>query len=331
MMPEPILNDEEGRLAALAGYHIMDTEPEVRYDKMTSLLKLLLDVPMVFISLVDADRQWLKSRQGIRLSEMPRSGSLCDHAIKASKPLMISDVQRNLMFRSNPLVAEGIRSYAGVPLQTPDGYHIGTLAVMDTSPRTLSPGQVEILENFSRLVMDEMELRRVAQSDSLTGAMSERAFTAECDKAIAWFRRNARPSVLAVMVLDGFGTMVGEDGGQSVGDLVLKTVAGVCLSSVREKDRFGRLEGEKFAFMLNDTTLPEAMAAAERFRRRISSIEVPIDGMNAHLIKVTASFGVAPLQASTLGFEQWIQAADAGLQRAREAGGNVCFPGILDD
>src|SRR5687768_7749316 len=110
MLDQKLL-DEAGRIAALERYEILDTAAEKPFDKITSLVRSVLGVPICAVSLVDRDRQWFKSIQGLDAKETPRSISFCSHTIKMTEALVIPDALNDHRFSSNPLVlgAPGIR------------------------------------------------------------------------------------------------------------------------------------------------------------------------------------------------------------------------------
>ena len=172
------LLDEPARLAALDRYGILDTPRAEPFDRITSLVRDVLGVPICAVSLVDRERQWFKSTQGIDVTETPRSMSFCSHTILDPGLLVVPNAIDDHRFTNNPLVtgAPHIRSYAGAPLRTPDGYNVGALCAIDTVPRDFSEAQLGILSSFAVLVVDELELRRVAETDHLTGALSRRGF-----------------------------------------------------------------------------------------------------------------------------------------------------------
>jgi GAF domain-containing protein len=132
---------ESGRLDALYRYEILDTEPEEAFERITRLVKTVLDMPMVVVSLVDLDRQWFKSRQGVTASETPRDISFCTHTIQTPQPLVIPDAHADPRFANSPLVVgePHIRCYIGVPLRTRDAHNVGALCAMDRKVREPTP------------------------------------------------------------------------------------------------------------------------------------------------------------------------------------------------
>jgi diguanylate cyclase (GGDEF)-like protein len=315
------LTDENGRIAALERYDVLDTPPEKPFDKITSLVQSVMGVPICAVSLVDRERQWFKSIQGLDATETSRSISFCTHTITTREPLIIADALQDPRFSANPLVTgePHIRSYAGVPLQTPDGYNIGALCAIDTVPREFSDAQISILKSFAALVVDELELRRIAERDHLTGALTRRGFIEQMKKEIARFERHRRESVLVLLDVDHFKS-VNDRFGHPAGDTVLKAVSDVCRQHLRANDAFGRLGGEEFGVLLSETDSNGGWAAAEKFRHAIADLSFDLGGG----FRVTASFGVAAIGLGISKPEDWIIEADEALYAAKRQGRNRC-------
>lgn len=174
--PTPHPDNEAARLLALRQYHILDTAPESTFDDLVNLAVQISDMAIAWISLIDADRQWFKSKVGFAATEWPRHAALCAYTILHSDILIIPDTAIDSRFVHHPLVtaAPNIRFYAGVPLITSDGYALGTLAVLDPAPQTLSPKQITALQTLGRQVMTQLELHRHLADLASTTAAQQR-------------------------------------------------------------------------------------------------------------------------------------------------------------
>lgn len=315
------LQDDAGRLAALRRLDVLDTGVEEPFENIVSLVRTVLAVPMATVTLVDSDRQWFKAKRGLDAHQTPRSISFCTHTIQQREPLIVEDAHLDPRFATNPLVVGSphIRSYAGIPLRTPEGYNVGSLCAMDTRGRHFSPADIAILKNFANLVCDELELRLIAQVDHLTGALTRRGFVAQAEREIARSHRYDRPSALVMIDLDHFKA-VNDSYGHLVGDHVLQHIARIAEVSLRPSDMFGRLGGEEFAMLLPETSGDEALAVAERLREAIAGH--PMQLADGGALPLTASFGVAAWTRSFASFPAWLESADAVLYAAKQAGRN---------
>lgn len=158
------LNEAE-RIAAVRRYDILDTPPDGSFDRISALAARLLGTPIAIVSVVDRDRIWFKSHHGIDVEQVDRAPGLCASAILGSVPWIVGDAAVDPRTMTNPLVAGdlGLRFYAGVPLRTHDGFNLGTLCVLDVSPRQISSDETRILSDLASVVMDELELRLAAR------------------------------------------------------------------------------------------------------------------------------------------------------------------------
>ena len=160
--------DETARLASLQRYAILDTLPERIYDDVTALASMICGTPISTVTLIDADRQWFKSAVGLQSRQGAREHSFCAHTIETSVTLIVRDALEDPRFADNPLVTgeHRIRFYAGAPIITPEGHVLGTVCVIDTKPRTLTPIQITALEALARHTMGLIATRQEMHSYS---------------------------------------------------------------------------------------------------------------------------------------------------------------------
>ena len=311
---------ERDRLCALNAFDILDTAPEEAFDRITRLAKSVLQVPIVLVSLIDRDRQWFKSRLGLVATETPRNISFCTHAIEQSVPLIVPDALLDSRFVENPFVTSApfVRFYIGVQLTNSDGFNIGTLCCIDTKPREVSAEQIAILQDLGRLIIDELELRQLATTDSLTGALTRRAFFEAARRDVSLALRHNRPLTCIMLDADHFKA-VNDNYGHAAGDQVLRGVVAVCRSQFRDSDYIGRLGGEEFAIVLRETAIDDGMEVANRLRSLIAG-EVFSTGRGS--LSVTVSAGVAELDKATSDIDALLEDADTALYRAKAKGRN---------
>lgn len=322
MRTKPTPQDEQGRLAALRRYAILDTPSEEPFDKLTRLVQNVLGVPIAAVSLIDAERQWFKSITGVSVCETSREISFCSHAIEKHEPLMVTDAALDPRFATNPLVTgePWVRSYLGIPLETPDGYNLGALCAIDTKPRSYDASQIAVMKSFADLVMNELELRQIAMTDGLTGAMTRRGWVEGVERELSRARRHGTEASIILLDVDHF-KLVNDVYGHPAGDAVLRTLAQLCMNEMRDTDLMGRLGGEEFGVLLPETDAAGAAKFAERLRGLVASTPVDVNGA---ALRVTASFGICSLNERISSVEAWMARADALLYEAKAAGRNCC-------
>lgn len=154
--------DEKQRLSAVRSYHLLDTLPEKDFDNLTALAAMICDVPISLVTLLDADRNFLKSHYGLPFNESSRDISFCGHTVLDESDLFIvEDARKDARFADNPFVHDmNATFYAGAKLVNPEGYVLGTLCVFDTKPRTLSSRQKKALVSLAYQVVNLFEARK---------------------------------------------------------------------------------------------------------------------------------------------------------------------------
>jgi PAS domain S-box-containing protein len=157
--------EEPGRQAALDQTGLLDTPSEERFDRFTRMARAAFNTPIALVSLVDRDRQWFKSIEGLPVSETPRNISFCGHAIHAPDVFVVEDTLSDPRFQDNPLVTgePRVRFYAGAPLHDKDNFRLGTLCIIDREPRSFDDQSKALLRDLADCV--EQEIKSQAASD----------------------------------------------------------------------------------------------------------------------------------------------------------------------
>ncbi len=185
--------DEPARLRALRALEVLDTPAEEEFDVIVRLAAQICATPIALVSLVDEHRQWFKARVGFEASEAPRDISFCTHAIRGRDLMEVPDTSSDPRFRNNPLRtgATNVQFYAGVPLTTASGHKLGTLCVIDRTPRSLTSQQREGLQALAGQIMRLFELRRSARLHRETAAALQ---AADDDLRVGQASRSAAPA-----------------------------------------------------------------------------------------------------------------------------------------
>ena len=344
MQRPPKPDNEADRLRALSRYQILDTAPEAGYDDLVSIASAICGMPMGSVSLIDADRQWFKSRLGLADPETSRDNAFCAHAILDPREVMVvPNALLDARFSDNPLVtgAPGIRFYAGAPLLSADGMPMGTLCVMDSQPRELQRYQLDALDALSRQVSALMELRRVSHGlalqlsdrewyeqqlhrfseelelqnadlqeqvrlDALTGLANRRALGAALELAL----EGDEGCCVALLDIDHFKA-VNDTHGHAAGDDVLVQVANSLRASSAGHGLLARHGGEEFAWVLPGVDLDQALLQCEYLREAVKFASAALP--------VTISIGVASAQSGDT-IASLLQRADTALYAAKHAG-----------
>jgi DNA-binding CsgD family transcriptional regulator len=157
------------RLAALQRTELLDTLPELEFDRVTRLACRLLGTEVALLSLIDSDRQFFKSSCGLpepwaSIRQTPLSHSFCQHVVASEKYLAIEDARTEPLVADNPAVSElGVIAYLGVPVLAPNGKILGSFCAIAPKPRAWSKDDIALMQDLSGIVESEIALRENAR------------------------------------------------------------------------------------------------------------------------------------------------------------------------
>lgn len=331
---------EKDRIAELQSYEILDTPRDGAFDDITALAADFFHVPIAIVSLVDRDRVWFKSAQGLGdLRQIERGPGLCASAIMQDGPYIATDLRKDPNSLANPLVASenGLRFYAAAPLKGREGFNLGTLCVLDLKPRVFTRNDEVQLQRFARLVMTQMEnrlaSRRIAglantiavQHNKLIHAATHDALTdipnrATADEYLRKLIAEDRGADAAILLLDvDHFKVINDRYGHAVGDATLIEVARRIKANIRPTDMVARYGGEEFIVILNNCKAPNAIKVSEWIRTSFAEESVRV---GATTIDVTVSGGLCQGPAALSDLKAVIYQADMLLYNAKNAGRN---------
>jgi len=338
--------EEERRNQALLDLEILDTQAEAEFNDLVILASEICRAPIAQISLVTSERQWVKASVGNAISEAPISASFCAHAIKREGLLVVEDAAKDERFMQNPLVLgePHIRFYAGVPLYAVGSVSIGALCVIDTVPRTLSPGQVKALTTLAQQVQTRLQLRaeriklvmaaadnqmltkelsvtreklvesnsrlqQLAATDTLTSLLNRRAFEDKIAEAYSDARLTTKSLSLLLLDIDDFKKW-NHQFGRAAGDEALRHIGEVLRKTISAGHTAARIGDEEFAILLPETTRHRASLLAKRIQALLAlgSAELPA---------ITVKTGCACLGPNIADWQALLAEADREMHQTR--------------
>lgn len=303
--------NEAERLHALRTLELLDTSHEERFDRVTRMAKRMFGVPISLVSLIDGDRQWFKSNQGLPVSETPRDISFCGHAINQDGLFIIPNALEDNRFFDNPLVTGDpkIRFYAGYPLKLRQGIHLGTLCLIDSKPKHLEDEDKQLLEDLGAMIEQEIRSIQLATLDELTLISNRRGFFTLAEHAQKICHRKKISISLILFDLNKFKP-INDNFGHHEGDFALKQFAEAMRRAFRDSDVIGRLGGDEFVAMLTGSDDEQIANVLERFKLEMDNINQSIN--KPYIIEYSA--GVAIFSHDTQkSLEEMVAQADAAM------------------
>lgn len=307
MLKPPTPVDELLRLETLRNLKILDTDPEERFDRVTRLARRIFGTPIALVSLVDSDRQWFKSRQGLDAEQTPRDVSFCGHAILNDDVMVVEDAHDDARFADNPLVMSdpSIRFYAGYPLNAPDGSKVGTLCIIDREPREMPDEDIALLQELGEMIEEELVAAEMMRNDAVTGLSNRGGFAMIAEHVLAMCARSKLPASLMLFHLTNYDCIDGAMGSEE-SDRAAIEMTQLLMATFRDSDIVGRIGEDTFAVLLAGAALDDVDNPAERFIARIKER----NGRNAQYELEVQSYAVNYDYDSHKDVEGFIQAVE---------------------
>jgi len=328
-----VLRDGQ-RLSKLRLLQILDSPPEEAFDRLTRLATRVLGVPVALVSLVDGERQFFKSQQGLPEPwacqlETPLSHSFCQHVVTSAEALVVEDARLDPELCDNLAIRDiGVVAYAGIPLTTPDGHTLGSFCAIDSEPRAWSEDDLEVLRDLAASAMTEIELRdvllRSALHDAVTSLPTRNLFVEHVQRALLEHAERRERVVVIKVALDGF-RRVNEAFGHAAGDEVLLQAAHRLDAFKDAGDVLARLHGDRFGLLVTGREGDdEVLALAQRV---LGCFSEPFAVASA-AVHVAATVGIAVAGDGLTDEAAVLDQADLAIHRGKEHGGaRVAFAG----
>ncbi len=335
--PKPV--DDAERVESLHKLNLLDTPLEHRFERITRMVCLMLNVPVSAFSLIDSERQWFKSIQGLHATENTLPESMCAYTILGDDVMVVPDAKKDQRFIDNPMV-DGTNSdisfYAGCPVRAPDGRKIGSLCAIDMKPRDMKPEHIFVLRDLAQMIESELKVAQMAHTqaqliteldtanrlalvDPLTRIWNRAGIEDVIRREWADHIRKDTPIALVMADIDHF-KRVNDTYGHPVGDTVIQEVAKRLLLALRTEDAVGRVGGEELLIVLPGCPMENLFDTVERIR--LSVVSEPIPTAAGH-INITMSFGGSAETPTVLSqSSQMISVADEALYHAKKSGRN---------
>lgn len=335
--PKP--EKEAERIKAIQELGILDTPISPIFERITRITKQIFDVPIVAISIIDTERQWFKSTQGMNVCQNDLNSSFCAHAILQNDIFIIPDSLNDKRFADNPCVTSEpfVRFYAGCPIGTEDGYNLGTLCIIDSKPREFTDQQLQSLKDMAALAQDELQkyhqkhtqlevikeldiAKRAKLLDSLTGVWNRAGSELNLQEHIALAKQNNYSLIVGIYDIDDF-KHVNDTYGHSVGDCVIREICKSIVLNLHEDDVVGRWGGEEFVIIakVNDK-IDNVLERVNLAQSAISSEAMNIDDKK---IDVSITMGIAIVNPEDqISSKDVINRADTALYQGKRTGKN---------
>ena len=248
-------------------WNFFSSTPELRFERLTRLAKRLFDVPVAFVSLVQAPRFLFGAQEDCVLQ---RCLAFLAQSNICRDMLVVPDTVLDDRFQNHPLTIgqERVRFYAGCPIHVGNGDQLATLCLIDHRPRSLSTEEQILLRDLVNMAEQELLAMELATVDELTGLSNRRGFEAMAQHALSLCQRFDKPVALCYFDLDLF-KQINDHYGHAEGDRALQDFSVLLTNNFRQSDIIARLGGDEFVALLPDTSAQNAEVALSFLERAV--------------------------------------------------------------
>lgn len=265
--------DHQAIRETLYDLNILDTPLEERFQRITRMVCSALGVPISAFSIIDGERQWFKSIQGLDATENTREESFCAYTILGDDVMVVNDARKDVRFSTNPLV-EGdpnIIFYAGCPIRAPNGRNIGSLCAIDTKVRELSPTQKHVLKDLAIMLESELKAAHMskAQYDLIHDLNATQRLLLIDPSTRLWnraglediakrewlklFEQNV-PISMIMLEIDNLSDIT-KKSGRAVSEAIIRDMGKRLLVTLNPSYTLGRLDGDRFLIIAPNLNL----------------------------------------------------------------------------
>ncbi|AXE64542.1 diguanylate cyclase [Hyphomonas sp. CACIAM 19H1] len=339
MLSYPPPRFEQQKSEVLQRYRILRSEDVHNADHIARAASLALGAPIVIAALNERYRNWYRAAHGVSEGKFDSLQTFCASANLSDEAFAVTDARLEPYFAREPAVtgSPNVVFFAGAPLSDPDGKRFGTLCLIDSQPRTLSPEQLELLKSMAHIVSQDIcvcsagryavqdlidaeeercALYDLAVTDPLTKTLNRRAFFRFAEREVQRAHRHNHPISVLMFDIDHF-KRVNDIHGHAAGDEVIVRLSRLVTDSIRDTDLLGRLGGEEFGVILPETGIEAALLLANRLREAARGLSFKsAEGS----FNITISMGISQPEMGETDINLSLERADKALYRAKRLG-----------
>ncbi len=308
-MLAPVPQNEAQRLATLYALDLLDRESHPNLERLCRVARKFYQVEMASVTLIDSEVQRFLATDGFSPDPIQRNASFCAHAILSKEIMIIQDTLDDVRFFDNDYVIgpPGVRFYAGKPISAPNGVIVGTLNIVDTSPRQFDKQDADVLLDLAALAESEVKTFALDVFDSLTGLVNRRGLQLIAEQTIS--RAVRQGEYVSLIYVDVETTNNSSRQMPRLEDDYLCKMAAALRECLRGSDVLARFRSDEFAILLPDTTVEQTAVVKERIRSAVNDFFISYKDVES--VDITIGSSTLEPSESDLSLDQLIEEANS--------------------